>query len=567
MSEEYVVETILRARVMKKTPRSKFLVWKYLVKWKGYDDPDENTWEPEESFGGSEHFISNFWKTVDTGGRDTEDLDLFSQEEEFAPSETGRARKAPRKSNENENAAASSSASTRAQSRKRKRNTGEPTERKSPERKDTRTSRNSRKRQRAETPIESPPPSSADGAEEMIASLCNNDSENEEPTSSSHEKPPRFRKRGSSSDSTESRKEVEDARVDSTAEEQDQPVLPDDVQQSATPAHHSRTRNPRVKVMERSNIILEEGITTKTRLGAGSSTAETSTRTTRAQRQHVDSVEQRNKTTTLLTVQKGKLTSVKGRRSARNAPPPNVQQDASDVPQDVELEADTGWPQDVSGDGDTSLVAPDDTVDNSNVVSSPEELLRLAGLKEDADDLQDYEDDAPGTSTSNADADGGSESLLQQSLTLAKDKLFPSTLTSASQSITNALSAAWRRSTIFGPLASGSFNNVVGEDTGQSQNFTLKIDVTISLPVVLIPYSVEHQFVVPSTPNNPPGKFYAHDTALSVLNTVRTGGPCATVIPNPDCTNEQKEVFQQFAERLSNDELARLFSFLFPFHF
>ncbi|KAJ3002268.1 UNVERIFIED_CONTAM: hypothetical protein HDU68_006359, partial [Siphonaria sp. JEL0065] len=43
--EEYEVETILTHKFNKSMCR-----WEYYVKWVGYDDEDDNTWEPYESF-------------------------------------------------------------------------------------------------------------------------------------------------------------------------------------------------------------------------------------------------------------------------------------------------------------------------------------------------------------------------------------------------------------------------------------------------------------------------------------------------------------------------------------
>jgi hypothetical protein len=42
--------------------------------------------------------------------------------------------------------------------------------------------------------------------------------------------------------------------------------------------------------------------------------------------------------------------------------------------------------------------------------------------------------------------------IVLSSLNLAKEALFPTQLTAASSSVTNAVTAAWKRSTIFGPL-------------------------------------------------------------------------------------------------------------------
>ncbi|OCH92216.1 hypothetical protein OBBRIDRAFT_751660 [Obba rivulosa] len=96
MLEEYEVEAILRAKVVKR-PRGK-KTWSYWVKWKNYEIAD-NTWEPTESFGnGSEHFIKSFWERIDLKGRDPYDLTQFNEDEEVFPSGPPRkAKKSPQK--------------------------------------------------------------------------------------------------------------------------------------------------------------------------------------------------------------------------------------------------------------------------------------------------------------------------------------------------------------------------------------------------------------------------------------------------------------------------------------
>ncbi|KAI0082616.1 hypothetical protein K474DRAFT_1654726 [Panus rudis PR-1116 ss-1] len=81
--EEYEVEQIVKAEVRKQRGGRKTIM--YLVKWKGYDNPSDNTWEPPESFeAGSEHFIENFWdRTRDP--RDRHDMSLFKLGEEILP--------------------------------------------------------------------------------------------------------------------------------------------------------------------------------------------------------------------------------------------------------------------------------------------------------------------------------------------------------------------------------------------------------------------------------------------------------------------------------------------------
>ncbi|KAG7092569.1 hypothetical protein E1B28_008917 [Marasmius oreades] len=552
-THEYEVETILCARVVKKTPRSKHLVWKYNVKWKGYENPEDNTWEPTESFNGSEHFIEAFWKKVDTGGRSVENLKLFKEGEELSPfesrkcawNERGRlnkqlpsTRKPSRKSNETDK---HDLPPTR--SGKRKRNSVEPVETELPTT-SIPTSRNSRKARREQSPLESQSRLSQD-VEEGRVSLSENDSNSEEKLTSSDEKPPRYRNGKNLTPSAECTQSAEQSAFPDMPDHQTQPS-----NASRVPAHRIRAANPLVKMID-GDINMEGAISTKARLFAGlSSGGPHSSPSPQSQQRHqFDSLRTKSQRSTLFTAQKGKFSSLKGKQSVhneaqgRNRPP-------------------GGDPSATSSSHHTPVLeSPDEPV----TASRSGELLQLAGQEGNAEDLEDYEEDVTESHT----AIGGSESIFQQSPALAKGKLFPSKLTTASQSIGNAISAAWKKSTIFGPLASGSYQpQPTVHDTGgdlRSPTFILNLDVTISLPVSFItpttPSPAGPHLVVPIHSNSPPGKFYDKESALEVLNTLRTGGPCAIVNHDPQCSETQKDIFHQFSERLSKNELACFIGF------
>ena len=55
--EEYEVEKILDKRQRKGGIE-------YLVKWKNFDDPDDNTWEPSDNLGDAEAKIKQFEKDL-----------------------------------------------------------------------------------------------------------------------------------------------------------------------------------------------------------------------------------------------------------------------------------------------------------------------------------------------------------------------------------------------------------------------------------------------------------------------------------------------------------------------
>ena len=53
--EEYEVEKILRHKLTDGA-------YLYLVKWKGYDDPSDNTWEPKENLHNCPDKLKSYWK-------------------------------------------------------------------------------------------------------------------------------------------------------------------------------------------------------------------------------------------------------------------------------------------------------------------------------------------------------------------------------------------------------------------------------------------------------------------------------------------------------------------------
>ncbi|KAF9265483.1 hypothetical protein L218DRAFT_140977 [Marasmius fiardii PR-910] len=498
--DEYEVESILCARVTKKTPRSKQLVWNYHVKWKGYENPEDNTWEPAESFSGSEHFVEDFWKKVDTGGRDVENLKLFKEGEKLIPPESRKSRKPSKKPKE-----VDEHDLTSARSGKRKRSLGETGETTIPNKRvNTRTSRNSRKGRHEQSPVELQPdplvePEPEQEEKERAFSI-ENQSDSEGSPTPTDEKPPRYRKRTNLTPPTESSTQATENKSSSD-------VLADKSQPSISshlPAHRARTANPLVKMMD-DDINMEDTISTKARL-----------------------FPQREKQPT-------------NNEAPGHAQPSGGESSITTSPYYTPL---TGSP------------------DKPVITFRSKEPLYPVGRDDEA--LEDEEDNMErDTNSSDLRTNNSSESLFQQSLSLAKDKLFPSSFTSASQSISSAISAAWKRSTIFSPLTSGSYQphpavRGNGEDS-PSQTFILNLGVTVSLPVALMApttsNSPEPELVVSNNSNNPPGKFYSREAALAVLGTLRTGGPCAMVTHGPQCDEAQKDTFRQFSDRLSNDQL------------
>ena len=89
--------------------------------------------------------------------------------------------------------------------------------------------------------------------------------------------------------------------------------------------------------------------------------------------------------------------------------------------------------------------------------------------------------------------------------------------------------------------------------------FSLNIDPSVCIPVLLTDASPGSlSLPVNAGKKGPPGKFYSQESTLSLLNTLRTGGPSAKLELNPDSTDEQKKQYESFCARLDAGEIVRL---------
>jgi hypothetical protein len=60
--------------------------------------------------------------------------------------------------------------------------------------------------------------------------------------------------------------------------------------------------------------------------------------------------------------------------------------------------------------------------------------------------------------------------------------------------------------------------------------------------------------IVPGTPG-PPGKLYTSHAATALLETLKTGGSCARLVPDETATAEQRLVFDGFCSKLEEGGL------------
>ena len=56
--DEFVVENILKKRIVKKGKVE------YLIKWKNFDEPEDNTWEPAENIESFKHLVDDYEKQI-----------------------------------------------------------------------------------------------------------------------------------------------------------------------------------------------------------------------------------------------------------------------------------------------------------------------------------------------------------------------------------------------------------------------------------------------------------------------------------------------------------------------
>lgn len=114
----------------------------------------------------------------------------------------------------------------------------------------------------------------------------------------------------------------------------------------------------------------------------------------------------------------------------------------------------------------------------------------------------------------------------------------------------------------FGYLASFNLQKLSGlgseaqRKNPQSAPFYLNLDSSITIPIVLT--SPSSSIDKGMGQGDPPGKFYQPEPALSLLNTLRTGGSSAKFEVASSATEEQKGHFVVFRSRLQSGELVRL---------
>ncbi|KAF9454566.1 hypothetical protein P691DRAFT_806734 [Macrolepiota fuliginosa MF-IS2] len=238
---------------------------------------------------------------------------------------------------------------------------------------------------------------------------------------------------------------------------------------------------------------------------------------------------------TLLTAEKGKLKSVRGKANPGNRAVP-----ANDLAEDEVVEKQCDIVSEVAMDLDIPVEPP-----------KPDELLQLAGLDPSSTTLADYEDEDKPKPTSAAQV-AGLEQIEILSPTI-KESLFPSTTPVVGSN------PAWRRSTIFGPLGLGTDATSLGTNEGNidesSIPFQINLDASTTIPVLFVDAITSSTFPGSAmSRRGPPGKFYRGSHATDLLGTLRTKGSFARVRLSPE-VDARDQNFKHLVKRLINGEL------------
>ncbi|KAF9053796.1 hypothetical protein BDZ89DRAFT_1056356 [Hymenopellis radicata] len=542
--EDYEVENILSARVGKKGRSGKQLFWEYRVKWKGYPN-SENT------------HSGTLWEQASTAPRDRDDLSSFNAGEEFYPlrsSKNSREKSSPPPPSRKEKKNTTSTTSKRKRSPSvevidvlsdtpapppTKRSKGRPRKSVSAVPQKSASAGPSKPRK---TATSVPVPQSSSSPRKPSPQIVP-DSEEERGRSPSDEPVVTSKKSrntngqaaGTTSNTT-SEYPNEDALSHYNPDPDDDPAGlfgPSSPEPISNPVAAPRTREarPLVKRIEAD----QRGSAPSTKARAANNTP--SPKKSRPGPGRPSTGLKPKAKSSLLTFTKAGPQILKGHypRLPQN---PEATSGPSRVaaPSNVNDDAEMGSFMNV--DDDNSPPAKD-----RGPPPTSEELLALAGLNaQAANELEDYEEDETPAESAPAAAPS------------------PATNEGLVQSVIAQASAMWKRSSIFGPLGIGSDTLPATTESSDSPLF-IHLDHSVLIPVHVLdvhPQDASSPFTIDK--KGPPGTFYDKQKAQKVIDALRTGGPSGRIVLASEATDDQKEHFDRFRERLQDDSL-----FMLPF--
>ncbi|KAF7969897.1 hypothetical protein HWV62_25631 [Athelia sp. TMB] len=580
ISDLGVIENVVEAKLQTSSGKGKGAKgkqkqktgWQYRVKWKGYG-PEENTWEPAESFEGSADVLARFWERVNTDGRDIGNLEVFKPNEVFRPSGPPRRGKRQKLSSADEPENNSTNISQLEEApldtaRPDKKRPGSPTE--------VGAEEPLAKRKRGRPPAQATSSSVSATRPKRggrPAHTAGEESISAKPASTRmRKKPPSKQEK---QDHRISDDEIILASPSPSPPSANLPVGPtfsapredngfEDAlfgspKAKSLPSHRARAAKPLVRAANEP-IALDNGTRTKKRLINNSNTNEASSSTParRAPKSRAS----------VLTATKTGLKTVKGKYVMNGGPASALEQ------------GDMG---DTFGVGDDTMeVDAVLALDTSPVrVPTAQELLESAGLDPaNVEDLADFEDDLPSAIPSVVPAAIASVENLVANPNVAKaaSALFPAQPSSSVFSfksfsrpsifdrlcVYRFLPASISHSLhSFGSLGGSGSSASIASTLPATPAFSLSLDSAAVVPIYLRDIFAETGMsslssIVTTLPKGPPGKFYRGDTASAMVDCLAPGGSSARVEVNENVDAEQKRHFERFRSRLEDGELVRL---------
>ncbi|KAI0054161.1 hypothetical protein FA95DRAFT_1568406 [Auriscalpium vulgare] len=584
-AEEYEIETIMKAKAFK---RGKKMDWKYYVKWKGYDDESDNTWEPSHSFQGSaDEIINIFWQRVDLGERDRTDVNAFKSGEEVLP------KGPPRRGRPSFGRSAASSSAKQPEVTETKnigKKRGRPstlTEPDSPVKRG-RTSRTARESTTPER-IPSPAPDSTDDEIRLVPTPKRSKTASKNGVAS--------RRAAPATQDVEMLEEVPDSTEElilpapGLASEEDvgtpePPSLParlpapDLLAASRTPARRARgalkkatdkptptsarstrsSRSKKVQVLDTTEVIEITDDSDEDAPGPSGSKESPPSVTRRVSGSKAgpgrSSRGMKPRNASLLSFNKGKLTTLARQPQKAEA------EEALEVAEHLASEGsriDSTTFNTVSGSNGTST-----NVEITMAVDPPkpqpgEELMLLVALKEaEAGPLPDFDD---------TDAEGEPESPVQEQAPLRAGPELPAVMPTSvkfPEAKSKDTGKAWS-STIFGPLTLGFKTSFTSPQLPASEPSTsqaaspclFSLSSSTALPVALkdvtsastLPLSQLSNILKPG-PKGPPGALYKGEAATALLDALETGGSAARLVLHDTADSKQGSSFSALRSQL-----------------
>ncbi|KAF8892514.1 hypothetical protein BD779DRAFT_1509427 [Infundibulicybe gibba] len=594
--DEYEVETVTSARVDKRRGRKPF--WQFRVRWKGYGSNDD-TWEPIESFEGSEGILERFWERANTGGRDVNNLKLFKNGEEFLLTGPPPPSITIKSNNQGlcERTPEESASSSKSRPGKRQHGSAGPAD--SENHPSTKRSRTSDMRESAPSTSKTlqPSPGKSVPHERGHRSIL------ESPVSAHRPRgvPKRtlFSEIVPTSDDEADEIEMGPFEIETTrpsgnnsdlmhhaissipsshvkpsptevvsAEDPADPDI-DDLFDSVVdeitilPSHRARVEQPLVKMADDPNLAaLESAISVKSRVTRPAlPNKPTGNSMINSGLGRFSSGPKKKNTSSLLTFQKGTLKTLKGNYITPLLRPTGSVAGSSKIVADT-ITASDPIPED-QYNGETEI--PGSTTRNEPPPSG-QELLDLAGVN-DVEDLPDFEADGATIEQNEAPDVPPALVTLQKtnprlilllSSPRVQNNLFPST--SNAIAVNANANAAWKSPTIFGPLGIG-LNSPKPTPESSMATFTLALDSAVTIPVLLtetpppINGTPALNVVISHNLSGPPGKFYCPESAIALLYTIRSGGSSGRIVMDSGATDEQRAHYDRFRARLNAGDL------------